>query len=105
MDKGITPASGGLQNMSWNVVGQTYVPKAHSPDTFIWHATIPPDTFVPPHIHPTQDEWINVLSGNLEIEFWVMCIRPDWAIRFACRWATHTAFSIVRAQNQHVCLA
>jgi mannose-6-phosphate isomerase-like protein (cupin superfamily) len=30
---------------------------------------IPEETFVPPHIHPTQDEWINILSGNLEIEF------------------------------------
>jgi quercetin dioxygenase-like cupin family protein len=69
MEKGITSAADGIENMSWNVVGQTYVPKLVSPNTFIWHATIPADTFVPPHIHPTQDEWINVLSGNLEIEF------------------------------------
>lgn len=69
MEKGVTSASSGLQNMSWNVVGQTYVPKAHSPNVFIWHASIPADTFVPPHIHPTQDEWIIVLEGDLEIEF------------------------------------
>lgn len=69
MDRGITPASDGIENMSWNVVGQTYVPKIHGPSTFIWHATVPADTFVPPHIHPTQDEWITILSGTLEIEF------------------------------------
>jgi len=69
MKKGVTKASEGLDGLSWNIVGQTYVPKVLSNDTFVWDATIPPDTFVPPHIHPTQDEWICVLEGNLEIEF------------------------------------
>lgn len=69
MNKGITPSADGLEGRSWNVVGQTYVPKLLSPNAFVWHATIPADTFVPPHIHPTQDEWIFVISGNLEIEF------------------------------------
>ncbi|WP_108485352.1 cupin domain-containing protein [Oceaniglobus ichthyenteri] len=69
MDKGITPAAEGLNNASWNVVGQTYVPKLHSTNAFVWSADIPADTFVPPHIHPTQDEWIIVIDGNLEIEF------------------------------------
>lgn len=59
----------GLDNLSWNVVGQVYVPKFHSDNAFLWHATVPADTFVPPHVHPTQDEWITVLSGNLEVEF------------------------------------
>lgn len=69
MEKGIMPAANGVENMSWNVVGQTYVPKLLSEHAFIWHAVIPADTFVPPHIHPTQDEWIVMLEGNLEIEF------------------------------------
>lgn len=69
MDKGVTKASDGIQGMSWNVVGQTYVPKLLSHDAFVWDAVLPADTFVPPHIHPTQDEWIIVLDGNLEIEF------------------------------------
>ncbi|MEO1314183.1 MAG: cupin domain-containing protein [Pseudomonadota bacterium] len=69
MEKGITPAAQGLGDVSWNVVGQTYVPKLHSPSAFVWHATVPADTFVPPHIHPTQDEWIVMLNGHLEIEF------------------------------------
>ena len=69
MEKGITPSSTGLDGIAWNVVGQTYVPKLLSPNAFIWHADVPVDTFVPPHIHPTQDEWIVMLEGNLEIEF------------------------------------
>ncbi|MBL4627486.1 MAG: cupin domain-containing protein [Roseicyclus sp.] len=69
MEKGITKASDGIQGMSWNVVGQTYVPKLLSHDAFVWHATLPAETFVPPHIHPTQDEWIFVLEGGLEVEF------------------------------------
>ena len=69
MDKGVTKASEGINGQSWNVVGQTYVPKLLSTDAFVWDATLPADTFVPPHIHPTQDEWIIVLEGNLEIEF------------------------------------
>lgn len=69
MEKGITPAADGLIEKPWNVVGQTYTPKMLSNNAFVWHAVLPADSFVPPHIHPTQDEWINVLSGNLEIEF------------------------------------
>ncbi|WP_299502900.1 cupin domain-containing protein [uncultured Roseobacter sp.] len=69
MDKGVTKAAEGLEGHKWNVVGQTYVPKLLSHDAFVWHATLPADTFVPPHIHPTQDEWIVVLEGALDIEF------------------------------------
>jgi quercetin dioxygenase-like cupin family protein len=69
MKKGITSAASGLDGLSWNVVGQTYVPKLLSPNAFVWHATVPADTFVPPHIHTTQDEWIVIMEGDLEIEF------------------------------------
>lgn len=69
MEQGITKADAGFGATSWNVVGHTYTPKVHTPNVLIWHAVIPHDTFVPPHIHPTQDEWITVLSGALEVEF------------------------------------
>jgi quercetin dioxygenase-like cupin family protein len=69
MKKGITSAASGIDGLSWNVVGQTYVPKLLSPNAFVWHATMPADTFVPPHIHTTQDEWIVIIEGDLEIEF------------------------------------
>ena len=52
MDKGVEKAAGGLNNQRWNVVGQTYVPKLLTEEAFVWHATIPIDSFVPPHIHP-----------------------------------------------------
>ena len=68
-EPGVTRAADGLQNASWNVVGHTYTPKMLSENAFVWHAVIPDGTFVPPHIHPTQDEWITVSTGNLEIEF------------------------------------
>ena len=69
LTKGVTKASDGIDGIAWNVVGHTYTPKLLSENAFIWHAVIPADTFVPPHIHPLQDEWIYVLEGELEIEF------------------------------------
>ena len=66
---GVTLSAEGINGVAWNVVGHTYTPKLHSDNAFTWHADIPADTFVPPHIHPTQDEWIYVLDGALEVEF------------------------------------
>ncbi|NRA87971.1 MAG: cupin domain-containing protein [Rhizobiales bacterium] len=66
---GITPNDQGLDQNSWNVVGHTYVPKILSDNLFVWHAVVPADTFVPPHNHPTQDEWVYMLEGELEVEF------------------------------------
>ena len=63
---GITPANAGLDGISWSILGQTYVPKTLSADSFSWHATFPDGTFVPPHIHPTQDEYLYILEGTLE---------------------------------------
>src|SRR5260370_19746663 len=64
---GITKAGTGIDGISWNILGQTYVPKQVSENSFAWHATFPPGTFVPPHIHPTQDEFIYLLEGQLEL--------------------------------------
>jgi quercetin dioxygenase-like cupin family protein len=33
-----------------------------------WHALLPPGSFVPPHIHPTQDEFIYMIEGKLDLE-------------------------------------
>ena len=63
---GITKANTGLEGISWNILGQTYVPKSINEHSFSWHATFPPGTFVPPHIHPTQDEFIYMLEGRLD---------------------------------------
>lgn len=64
---GVTKANEGIDAISWNILGQTYVPKMLSEDSFAWHATFPPGTFVPPHIHPTQDEFIYMLEGRLDL--------------------------------------
>ena len=64
---GVMPAGQGIDNISWNILGQTYVPKHLSDSSFSWHATFPPGTFVPPHIHPAQDEFIYLLEGRFEL--------------------------------------
>jgi oxalate decarboxylase/phosphoglucose isomerase-like protein (cupin superfamily) len=64
---GITKANEGLDNIAWNILGQTYVPKQLCESSFAWHATFPPGTFVPPHIHPTQDEFIFMFEGEFEL--------------------------------------
>lgn len=69
MEIGVTAAGEGLDGMAWNVAGQTYKPKLHTESAFVWHADVPAGTFVPPHVHPTQDEWIFMLEGELEVEF------------------------------------
>ena len=64
---GITKAGTGVDGIVWNILGQTYVPKYVSEASFAWHATFPPGTFVPPHIHPTQDEFIYMLEGRFDL--------------------------------------
>lgn len=67
LNPGVTRAGEGLEGIAWNILGQTYVPKEVSEHSFAWHATFPANTFVPPHIHPTQDEFIYMLEGRLEL--------------------------------------
>ncbi len=64
---GITRAGEGEGGVAWNILGQTYRPVAHSEACFAFEATFPPGTFVPPHVHPTQDEFIRVLDGVLDL--------------------------------------
>ena len=63
----ITRAQTGIDGVSWNILGQVYVPKQASDDSFSWHATFPVETFVPPHVHPHQDEYIFVLDGRIDL--------------------------------------
>lgn len=64
---GITRAHEGLGGTVWNILGQTYWPKQATTDTFAFEALSPPGTFVPPHIHPTQDEYILMLEGTWKL--------------------------------------
>ena len=64
---GVTKANEGLDQISWNILGQTYVPKQLSENAFSWHAIMPVGTFVPPHIHPKQDEFLYILEGRFNL--------------------------------------
>lgn len=57
----------GIDGVSWNILGQIYVPKQITDDSFAWHATFPIETFVPPHMHSSQDEYIFVLEGRIDL--------------------------------------
>lgn len=67
MTAGVMPSGAGIDDIAWNILGQTYVPKHVTDSSFSWHATFPPDTFVPPHIHPDQDEFIYMLDGHFDL--------------------------------------
>lgn len=69
MTPGIQAAGTGLDGIAWNILGQTYVPLQRSEASMAWHATFPPGTFVPPHAHASQDEFVYVLTGTLEADF------------------------------------
>ena len=69
VQSGVIAAAEGMDAIAWNVLGQTYVPKLHTADVFLWHATLPPGTFVPPHVHPAQDEFLHIVEGTLD--FWL----------------------------------
>ena len=71
LPKGITPAGSGKagepKEVVWSILGHTYWLKADSKDCFIFETLDPPGTFVPPHIHPTQDEYIYMLEGTFDL--------------------------------------
>jgi quercetin dioxygenase-like cupin family protein len=68
LEKGITANGAGLGGKSWNILGQVYFPKASSDDTFAFETNSAPGQFVPVHVHPTQDEFILVQEGELDLK-------------------------------------
>jgi hypothetical protein len=63
-EPGITRYGESLDNIVWNILGQTYKPVQLSEASFAFDTLFPPGTFVPPHFHPEQDEFIRVLEGD-----------------------------------------
>lgn len=57
----------GLDGVAWNVLGQIYIPKEITDERFTWYAVFPEETFVPPHTHAEQDEYLLPLDGVIEI--------------------------------------
>lgn len=68
LEGGITPEGAGYEDVSWNILGQQYFPKADCDSTFAFETNSAPGQFVPVHIHPTQDEFILVQEGELDLK-------------------------------------
>lgn len=64
---GITPDGKGFEEVTWNILGHKYYLKSECESSFSFETFDPPGTFVPPHIHPTQDEFIYMLEGSLDL--------------------------------------
>jgi quercetin dioxygenase-like cupin family protein len=67
MTAGVTQQGGSVDGKVWHILGQTYTPLSLTESSFSWHALLPPGTFVPPHVHPTQEEFIYVLGGRFDL--------------------------------------
>jgi quercetin dioxygenase-like cupin family protein len=66
-EPGITRYGESLDNIVWNILGQTYKPVQLSEASFAFDTLFPPGTFVPPHFHPDQDEFVRVLEGDFDL--------------------------------------
>jgi len=78
--KGITRDGTGQDGKTWNILGQTYYPKAACDSTFAFETNSEPGQFVPVHVHPTQDEFILVQEGTLDLKLdgeWVQASEGD----------------------------
>jgi oxalate decarboxylase/phosphoglucose isomerase-like protein (cupin superfamily) len=68
LEKGITRDGEGYAGTQWNILGQIYFPKAVCDSTFAFETNSEPGQFVPVHVHPTQDEFILVQEGVLDLK-------------------------------------
>ena len=68
LEKGITRGGAGFKSTEWNILGQVYYPKASCGSSFAFEANSAPGQFVPVHVHPTQDEFILVQEGVLDLK-------------------------------------
>lgn len=68
LEKGITENGAGYRGTQWNILGQVYFPKASSESAFAFETNSAPGQFVPVHVHPTQDEFILVQEGELDVK-------------------------------------
>ena len=65
LDGGITKDGEGTK---LNILGQTYYLKAWCDTTFAFETNSEPGQHVPVHVHPTQDEFILVQDGELDLK-------------------------------------
>ena len=65
---GVTRNGEGFDGVEWNILGQAYFPKSICESSFSFEANSAPGDHVPVHVHPTQDEFILVQEGQLELK-------------------------------------
>ena len=68
LEKGITANGTGYAGKQWDILGQVYYPKATCDAAFAFETNSLPGQYVPVHIHPTQDEFILVQEGVLDLK-------------------------------------
>lgn len=68
LEKGVTANGEGYAGTEWNILGQVYFPKATCDSTFAFETNSDPGQFVPVHVHPTQEEFILVQEGELDLK-------------------------------------
>ena len=68
LEGGITRDGEGFGGVTLNILGQIYYPKAWCETTFAFETNSEPGQHVPVHIHPTQDEFILVQEGELDLK-------------------------------------
>lgn len=58
-----------LKNIKWNILGHVYEPiiGGDQQSSFAWISNDPAGTFVPPHMHPVQDEHAFILEGEYSL--------------------------------------
>ena len=56
-----------LDGIVWNVMGQIYMPKKLDAGRFYWEAIMPEESFIPPHAHSTQTEFLYIAEGELDM--------------------------------------
>lgn len=66
--KGITPSGDSYKNQKWTILGEPYLPLHVSDSAMLMHAEFNVDSFVPTHVHDTQDEILHILEGEMEFE-------------------------------------
>lgn len=73
LDPGITRLDEAFAEHTFRVLGHVYVSKIETASTFAWLSHDPVGTGVPPHVHPTQDEFIHVFEGE-----YTLYLDGDW---------------------------
>ncbi|MEM6323478.1 MAG: cupin domain-containing protein [Pseudomonadota bacterium] len=68
LDGGITANGASETGTELNILGQKYLVKAYCDSTFAFETNSEPGQHVLVHVHPTQDEFILVQEGELDLK-------------------------------------